>query len=618
MVTISVYYFYTRNTIEEMTRNNAIFLAENTVNEIEEVVRPAAKLPENLAWMIEAGSLPKDSVLPFLTKLVRHNPTVYASAIAFEPYMFSPERKFFSPYAYRNNGKVDTTYLGGENYNYFLMDWYQIPKTLERPYWSEPYFDEGGGNVLMTTYSVPFYQRKNNKRQFAGIITIDISLDWLTDIVNDVEIYETGYAFLISSNGVYVTHPDHGNIMNETIFTRAKKLDKPKMREIGRDMIRGKSNLTSINLDSRGDVLVYHTRLESTEWALGVVYPHKEMYANLREFNWLIVIIGFIGLTLLTFFTFRIINNLTKPLTKFAKSARKIAGGNFNVALPQIKTNDEMQELHNSFEYMQKALADYIEHLKETTSAKEKIESELRIAKEIQMGMIPHIFPPFPSISELDLYAMLEPAKEVGGDLYDFFLIDDKHLCFAIGDVSGKGVPASLFMAVTRTLLRSLAPKQQSTKAITEALNKSLSVGNESSMFVTFFLAILDIETGEIRYTNAGHNPPLLLRGNGEISYFDITKDIPVGLFEDYTYSEMVMQVSPNDRIFMYTDGITEAENQQEELYGEKRLKQFLTANPSFEPSELVTGVEEDVKKHVDGNVQSDDLTMLCVIYYGR
>jgi sigma-B regulation protein RsbU (phosphoserine phosphatase) len=145
---------------------------------------------------------------------------------------------------------------------------------------------------------------------------------------------------------------------------------------------------------------------------------------------------------------------------------------------------------------MQKDLKSYIEHLKETTSAKEKIESELRIAREIQMGMIPKIFPPFPDIPEIDIYAMLEPAKEVGGDLYDFFLIDDKHLCIALGDVSGKGVPASLFMAVTRTLLRSVAPKQRSPKVIVDALNKSLSLKNESSMFVTFFLGIINIETG--------------------------------------------------------------------------------------------------------------------------
>jgi sigma-B regulation protein RsbU (phosphoserine phosphatase) len=267
---------------------------------------------------------------------------------------------------------------------------------------------------------------------------------------------------------------------------------------------------------------------------------------------------------------------------------------------------------------MQRELDNYIVHLKETTSAKEKIESELRIAKEIQMGMIPHIFPPFPNINQIDLFARLEPAKEVGGDLYDFFMIDDTHLCFAIGDVSGKGVPASLFMAVTRTLLRSLAPKQKSPKIIVEALNKSLAQGNESSMFVTFFLGILDIKTGELKYTNAGHNPPVLMHDDDGTEYFEITKDIPVGLFEDFEYTEMERIIKRNDRIFFYTDGITEAENTKEELYSDEKLLHLLTSTKSMVPSEIISAVEEDVKIHVGDNEQSDDLTMMCVIYYGK
>lgn len=617
-VTISVYYFYSRDTIKSMTEENAIYLAGNTVNEIEEIIKPVEKLPENLSWMIEAGSLPKDSVFPFLKKIVEHNPTVYGTAIAFEPYTFDESRKFYSPYAYRSDGETDTTNLGGEDYNYFLKDWYQIPKTIDSAYWSEPYYDEGGGNALMTTYSVPFYRNVDGERKFWGVITIDISLEWLREIVNEVEIYETGYAFLVSSNGTYVTHPSSRHIMNETIFTRAKEENQPKMREIGRDMIRGNSKLTSIDLHDRGKVLVYHKQLPSTEWALGVVYPHDEMYASLREFNWLIASIALVGLILLTFFTVRIIKQMTGPLSRFAESARLIAGGNFDVELPKVETNDEMKELRNAFAYMQNELADYIVHLKETTSAKEKIESELRIAKEIQMGMIPHTFPPFPDLNQLDLYAMLEPAKEVGGDLYDFFLIDERHLCFAIGDVSGKGVPASLFMAVTRTLLRSLAPRQQSPKAIVEAMNYSLSQGNDSSMFVTFFLGILDVKTGELRYVNAGHNPPVLISEDKGAEYFEITKDIPVALIEDFEYTDMKMTIGKNDRLFLYTDGITEAENAQAELYSDKKLLEYLNGQSTLVPAEIIQNVEKEVTTHVDGNEQSDDLTMLCVIYYGQ
>jgi len=221
-------------------------------------------------------------------------------------------------------------------------------------------------------------------------------------------------------------------------------------------MISGKSNY-GIFVKRPGNVWITINNYHQLKWTLGVVYPNNEMYAELHKLNLIIIILSLIGLVLLMFFTTRIINKLLSPLTKFAKSARVIAEGNFNSELPAIETNNEMKELHESFQFMQNELANYIENLKETTSAKEKIESELRIAKEIQMGMIPHIFPPFPDMPEINLFASLESAKEVGGDLYDFFILDQNRLCFAIGDVSGKGVPASLFMAVTRTLLRSVA-----------------------------------------------------------------------------------------------------------------------------------------------------------------
>jgi sigma-B regulation protein RsbU (phosphoserine phosphatase) len=234
------------------------------------------------------------------------------------------------------------------------------------------------------------------------------------------------------------------------------------------------------------------------------------------------------------------------------------------------------------------------------------------------MGMIPKIFPPFPDLNEIDLYAMMEPAKEVGGDLYDFFLIDDRHLCFAIGDVSGKGVPASLFMAITRTLLRTVAPNQQSPRVIVNMLNKSLSQGNESSMFVTFFVGILNVDSGHLRYVNAGHNPPYIIHAGGKIEQFEITKDIPIGLFENFYYEEKERYISNDDRIFMYTDGITEAENWDLELYSEEKLTKCLASVKTLEPIEIVMSVARDVVVHVNDNLQSDDLTMMCIIYRGK
>jgi sigma-B regulation protein RsbU (phosphoserine phosphatase) len=614
----AIYYYYSRTTIEKATRQNAINLANTTISRIEQVIKPAEKLPENLAWMLQTGALPKDSIESFLIRLVKNNPEIFASAIAFEPNIFSEGLTAYAPYAYRSVDSIKTTDLWSPGYNYFIMDWYQIPAILNEPYWSEPYYDEGGGEELMTTYSVPFNLNRAGKTIFGGIITIDISLDWLTEIVNSVKIFENGYAFLVSRNGVYVTHPNRPQIMNETIFSRAKELEQPEMREIGRDMIHGISKMSNITLKDKGNVWIYHAQLPSTKWSLGVVYPHREMFASLHNLNLIILLLSLAGLGLLTVFTIRIINLQISPLTRFAKSARIIAEGNFDSKLPDVQTNDEMKELHDSFQFMQKELSDYIVNLRETTAVKEKIESELRIAREIQMSMIPHIFPPFPELEELDLFASLESAKEVGGDLYDFFLMDEKHLCFAIGDVSGKGVPASLFMAVTRTLLRSVTEKSKNAAGIVRSMNNTLAFNNESNMFVTIFVGILDISNGELSYCNAGHNPPVFIKKKNMVRLFNNTKAIPLGLFEDFNFTEEILQMEADDQIFLYTDGLTEAENAEETFFGEDNLLEVIRNNAASSPKELIASAKKATALHVNGFEQSDDLTMMSITYYGK
>lgn len=617
LVIFSIYYYFSRNTIKEMTQENAVFLADNTVNRIEQVLGPAEKIPEIIARMLESAFLTRDSLLPFLESVLEANKSLFGSAIAYEPDYFK-DKHYFSPYLFRNGDQLAHTNLGNENYEYEFMDWYQIPKMTNAPYWSEPYYDEGGGNVLMTTYSVPFYTIREGKRLFSGVVTIDLSLDWLTRIMSEVKILKTGYAFLLSRNGVIITHPKKEYVMNQSIFTIARENEQPGMREVGRAMIQGKSNFSSADFKSKyhaGKLWINYKSLPSSHWSIGIIYPEDEMLAALRKMNLILILLVISGLTILSIFIIRIINGITRPLNHLASSARIIAAGNFESHLPVIRTNDEMEELCDSFSFMQKELSEYIVNLKDTTSAKEKIESELRIAREIQMAMIPHIFPPFPDLPQIDVFAILKSAKEVGGDLYDFFIIDGDKFCFAIGDVSGKGVPASLYMAVTRTLVRSISDKEFLPSAIVGSLNKSLSANNDSSMFVTFFLGVLDLKNGELRYCNAGHNPPFLIRKDGAIELFEKTKFIPVGLFEEFEYGESSLQLNAGDKLFLYTDGVSEAENSGNVLFGEERILKILSGNKLASPRELVHLMELEVAAHVQGHFQSDDITMMTIAY---
>lgn len=296
------------------------------------------------------------------------------------------------------------------------------------------------------------------------------------------------------------------------------------------------------------------------------------------------------------------------------KVAEAIASGNLDVPVELVSDKDTLgKALHK----MAQDLKSYIATIEETTAAKERIESELRIARDIQMGTLPKIFPPFPDRSEFEIYATLEPAREVGGDLYDFFFIDDNHLCFAVGDVSGKGVPAALFMAISKTLVKMRATEGLTSDEVLSEVNQDLSVDNPSLMFVTLFLGILNIHTGELEYSNAGHEPPYVIRANGDIEPLELTDGVMLGVEEDFVYQSGRIVLKQGETIFLYTDGVTEAMNPEEELFSDERLKQTLARLRESDIKEIVHGVQSEIETFSTGTTQSDDITMLTLRFYG-
>ncbi|MEF2231100.1 MAG: PP2C family protein-serine/threonine phosphatase, partial [Pseudodesulfovibrio sp.] len=260
----------------------------------------------------------------------------------------------------------------------------------------------------------------------------------------------------------------------------------------------------------------------------------------------------------------------------------------------------------------------YIENLTSTTAAKERIESELRIARDIQMGILPKLFPAFPDRTEFEIFASIEPAKEVGGDLYDFFFVDETHFCFLLGDVSGKGVPAAFFMAVTKTLLKVVSERGLDPGQVLSKVNGDLAAENESCMFVTLFLAVIDIESGDVQYANAGHNPPLYVPCGGTPEWIPPLGQPVAGVMEGMQYTTKSMKMNPGDIIFIYSDGVTEAMNPDQELYSEERLMRFVSeVREPFAPK-LVKDLDVSIKAFTRGAEQSDDITMLAMQYMGN
>lgn len=607
-------YLFSRQIIIKNVEENARNLAQATVNRIDTVLHSVEKVPENLACFLENSSHSAEQIMNLLRSVIENNPEIYGATIAFEPYAFQKDALYFAPYFYRSEGEINFAYLGGESYRYFYWDWYQIPKELNRPVWSEPYYDEGGGNIIMSTYSVPFYRMVSGKRQFMGIVTADISLAWLQEIVASIKIAQTGYGFLISKNGIFVTHPDERLTMNETIFTVAEARGDTRLREIGREMIRGKSGFVPVSSIVTGKKcwMVYDP-LSSSGWPLGVLFPQDELMADIARLNRTVLFLGLAGFLFLLVVIVLIAGSITRPLRALAGATADIATGNLDIELPPVKSRDEVGRLADSFNYMKSSLKQYIKDLTETTAAKERIESELKIAHDIQMGILPKVFPPFPDRHEFDVYAIVEPAKEVGGDLYDFFFMDDDHLCFTVGDVSGKGVPAALFMAITKTLIKTKATKGLTADKVLSRVNEDLSMDNPSLMFVTLFLGILNVRTGELEYCNGGHNPPFIIHANGDIEPLATTNGMALGVMEDFSYESGKRILEKGESILVYTDGVTEAMNKREELFSEERLEKEIAAAKDKSIENLLSDIMQKVKAFSEGAPQTDDITVMAL-----
>ena len=583
--------------------NNAILQIDNVLNSVETAV-------ENLSWLIPEKLEHPDYMYELTQQVLRSNPYVVGSAIAFEPGYYVERGVLFSPYSYRTGEGIQSKQLGSEDYEYHYMEWYQIPKLLGKPYWSEPYYDNGGANLVMTTYSFPLYDKEGN---MYAVFTADISLEWFAERVNEVQLYPNSYNYMIGRGGTFLVSDRMEAILNESFFAKPLLEDDKGMLEAGHRMINGESGMTKFNRDGE-DYYLFFAPVTKTGWCVLVASMYSDIFAGIDGLrNWVINIIVW-GILLLAGFCFFTVRKLTNPLVRFAGSANEIAKGNFNADLPVITSKDEMRTLHSSFETMQKSLVDYIDELQKTTANKERIESELRIARSIQMGMVPKIFPPFPERNDVDLYAKLIPAKEVGGDLYDFFIEGNK-LYFIVGDVSGKGVPASLVMAVTCRLFRTVAAHFQTPAEIVTALNDALAESNESNMFCTFFIGILDLCDGHLQYCNAGHNAPVIISPSCEVKFMEVVPNLPLGLFGGFPYEGQECDIVKGTSIFLYTDGVTEAENNAKALYSDERLLNLLDKQRNSMPQTIVDILLADIDKHVNGAEQSDDITIMCVHY---
>lgn len=552
-----VQYLYSQRVLREEAKKRAESQLETNRIRIMDVVDQAEAAVRNSVWIARWCLEVPDSLHVVARRIVEDNPVVVGSTVALVPGYKG--RGQFSPYAFRDGDKISFASLATEAYDYPSQEWFTKPIELGAGYWSEPYFDEGGGNMLMTTYSLPITDASG---KVAAVVTADISLEWLTEMIEDAQVYPHSFGIVLSRAGQIMVSPIETLTMRASIndFTDQAE-DKDSFDSLSRSMLSGLSG--NIPIKAGGKVSqVFFAPVERTGWSMSIVIPDEEIYRNLKRMGLMVSLLTILGLLLLLFIL--------------------------------------------------RAVAEKEKSYRELNEKKGMMEHELMIGRNIQQSMIPHIFPPFPERTDLDMSACLVPAKEVGGDLFDFYIRDEK-LFFCIGDVSGKGVPASLVMAVTRSMFRTVSGHENNAAKIVRSINDSMSDMNDSNMFVTFFVGILDLKTGHLCYCNAGHNPPLILTDH--IRELDVMPNVALGIIPGMEFTEQETDLAYDDALFLYTDGLNEAENAAHEQFGMKRMDEVLHTRRGAQAH--LDAVVSAVKSFVGDAPQSDDLTMLFIHFLG-
>jgi sigma-B regulation protein RsbU (phosphoserine phosphatase) len=574
----------TRAYREVQRRLSEVYVANvNNVHEIERDVDDPDKLYDHLA------------------RIVRQNPYIVSCGLLFIPDYYPEKGRFFVPFATRDTAdvvsvmRIDSVY-----HDYVEEDWYVERMESDSADWVDPYFE----NPLLTphiaprllvTHAIPVHNREGRP---VAVLCSDLSLeDMRNDMLQKVRqgkmhyeqnVEHPSYNCIIDRHGRYVLHPDKDRMLRDTLDADVT--------------FKGKQGTVSAIIDGVPS-WVFYRAVKYVEWTVMMVVPEDLIQRHGRMLNIIILAAMLIGLAAIYFFCRQQIRKVTSPLHRFARSAEEVAKGNFNAPLPDISDDDEIRMLRDSFGNMQQSLSQYIDELKTTTAQKSAIESELSIARRIQMSMLRT---DIPERQDLAIHAMLTPAKAVGGDLYDFFLRDNS-LYFCIGDVSGKGVPAALVMTTVCGAFRLLAESESEPMRIVSRMNEMMNRDSSMTIFVTFFAGVLDLDTGHLRYCNAGHIAPLI---NGQP--LPVHSNLPIGAMPDWEFIAQETDLAPDSTLFLYTDGLDEAEDAGYRLFGKKRIVEVMQT-ASQQPCALIERMTQAVADFVGDTEQSDDLTMLAM-----
>lgn len=570
----------------------------------------------NTAPFIEEDLDKPDRMYDIMNRMLKLNPYMRSCGIYFVEGYYPQKGRLFAPYASRRDSIIKESQDACDQGNdYVKAEWFKEAISSKEGYWAKPFLDNDSAQSPLVSYLLPI---RDAQQRTVAVLGVDLSLSWLNEKMQPTRAlnwknseewnpdYQL-YFFMTDSTGTILVHPDTKRLVVENM--------QPYINDDNKNW-----GYLSV-ADSREEekvvegvkTLLCRQVVKYTDWDICLVMPL--FFINVVGYAIAGIAIMFIllGLLVVYFFGRRSIKKQVRPLKQLATTADEVAKGNFKTVLPELKSRDEIHMLRDSFAQMQQSLTQYVEDLRATTAQKASMESELKVAHDIQMSMLPKTFPPYPERNDLDIFGSLTPAKGVGGDLFDFY-IRDEQLFFCIGDVSGKGIPASLYMAVTRSLFRNISQHVSKPEQIINALNQAQSEGNDTNMFVTLFVGVLDLKTGKLCYCNAGHDSPLLL--GSKVTILPCECNLPIGVITDFTFEQQEITLKRPTTIFLFTDGLNEAENIDHAQFGDERIMSIaesMVANGQLEPTQVIRHMTDAVHTFVGIAEQSDDLTMLAI-----
>lgn len=476
--------------------------------------------------------------------------------------------------------------------------------------WSDPYLYLNDTTHIYVLYKFPIYLP--DKKEYGGLVTCVVSMDRISQLISEIKIGKNGYAFIIDNSGNFLTHPKSDRILKRNLFEKPSTIFQDKIDEI-ESMIksgrRGSGYGISEYLNNQKSWF-YFAPLNESNWTVIQVIPENELFLDHQAIFQKILLVSGLGILLLFLLNMLIFKKIIDPLVRVAHAIQRFASPDGY----KNKSRNEIKMLADSLENWQIKYGILVDQQTQTAIERLKYEKDLKSAHEIQFNIIPTSKPAFRDHPEIDLYAVLKPVESVGGDLYDYFFIDKYHLLIAIGDVSGKGIPASLFMAIASTLIKTYA-KVLSAKEIVSRVNNELSDRNSNQYFVTLFIGIIDIRSGIMDYCNAAHNYPYLLHPDGTIHTISQSHGLPLGIYKDKTYKSDFIKLESGDLIILYTDGVINSRDNKNLHFGTERLQMNIQNLMNLTAEEATLRLLKSILQHEGEEPQADDITIMIFRY---